>query len=89
MINKLKHSLLLSAAALLTVAATSVHATESIKIGLVTSQTGPYAVLGEQVVRAVEFSVNEANANGGIDGRKVELKMGDTEAILKPSPTVK
>lgn len=79
MINKLKHSLLLSAAALLTVAATSVHATESIKIGLVTSQTGPYAVLGEQVVRAVEFSVNEANANGGIDGRKVELKMGDTE----------
>ncbi len=79
MLNRLKHTLLLSAAALLTLASTSVQAAESIKIGLVTSQTGPYAVLGEQVKRAVEFSVNEANANGGIDGRKVELKMGDTE----------
>ena len=54
---------------------------EPIKIGVPTSQTGPYAVLGEQVIKAVEFAAAEANAAGGVDGRKVEIKIGDTMGI--------
>jgi branched-chain amino acid transport system substrate-binding protein len=51
----------------------------TLKIGVSTSRTGPYTVLGDQVVKAVEFAVDEANANGGVDGHKVEMKVGDTE----------
>jgi branched-chain amino acid transport system substrate-binding protein len=52
---------------------------EPIKIGVPTSRTGTYAVLGDQVVRAVEFAAAEANAAGGIDGRKVEVRIADDE----------
>ncbi len=44
-----------------------------IRVGVVTSQTGPYAVIGEQTTRAVTFAVEEANEAGGIDGRPVEM----------------
>ncbi len=54
-------------------------AADPIKIGVPTSRTGPYTVLGDQVVRAIEFAAEEANAKGGIDGRKVEVRIGDTE----------
>ena len=52
---------------------------EALKLGVPTSRTGPYTVLGDQVVRAVEFAVEEANAKGGIAGHPVEMKIGDTE----------
>jgi len=52
---------------------------EPLRIGVPTSQTGPYAALGEQVIRAIEFAAAEANAAGGVDGRKVEVKIGNTE----------
>lgn len=53
---------------------------EPLKIGVPTSLTGPYAQLGEEVKRAIEFAANEANAAGGVDGRKVEVRFLDTEA---------
>ena len=34
-------------------------------------------------MRAIEFAVEEANAKGGVDGRKVELKTGDDESTPK------
>ncbi|MCB2115672.1 MAG: ABC transporter substrate-binding protein [Rhodobacteraceae bacterium] len=52
---------------------------EALKLGIPTSRTGPYTVLGDQVVRAVEFAVEEANAKGGVAGHPVEMKIGDTE----------
>jgi branched-chain amino acid transport system substrate-binding protein len=54
-------------------------AADPIRIGVPTSRTGTYAVLGDQVVRAVEFAAEEANAKGGIDGRKVEVRIADDE----------
>ena len=53
---------------------------ESIKIGVPTALTGTYAGLGNEAVRAVEFAAEEVNAKGGIAGRKVEVKILDTEA---------
>ena len=39
-----------------------------------------FAEQGEEVIRAVRFAVEEANARGGVDGRKVELAEGDDES---------
>lgn len=52
---------------------------EPIRIGVPTSRTGTYAVLGDQVVRAIEFAAEEANAAGGVDGRTVEVRVADDE----------
>ena len=56
------------------------HAADPLKIGVPTDLSGTYATLGEEVMRAVRFATEEANAKGGVDGRKVEIKSYDTEA---------
>jgi branched-chain amino acid transport system substrate-binding protein len=53
---------------------------DTIKIGIPTAQTGPLGVDYNEVKRAVEFAVDEANAKGGIGGRTVEAKFADTES---------
>lgn len=58
----------------------SAHAADSLKIGVPTDQSGTYATLGEEVMRAVRFATEEANARGGVDGHQVEIKSYDTEA---------
>ncbi len=55
-------------------------AQDTLKIGVPTAMSGTYADLGNQAKRAVEFAVDEANARGGVAGRKVEYKALDTEA---------
>ena len=53
---------------------------EAVKIGLVTSVSGTFAPQGEEVQRAIQFAVKEANQKGGIDGRKVEVQLVDDES---------
>lgn len=53
---------------------------DPVRIGLVSSKSGVFAQQGEEVIRAVHFAVEEANAHGGVDGRKVELRDGDDES---------
>jgi len=52
---------------------------EPLRIGVPTSRTGAYTVLGDQVVQAIQFAADEANAKGGVDGRKVEIRVADDE----------
>jgi branched-chain amino acid transport system substrate-binding protein len=52
---------------------------EPVKVGLVSSKSGVFAQQGEEVMRAVQFAIDEANAKGGVDGRKVEVSTGDDE----------
>ncbi|TFE36486.1 branched-chain amino acid ABC transporter substrate-binding protein [Paraburkholderia dipogonis] len=52
---------------------------EPVKIGVPTALTGSLADLGDQVKRAVTFAVDEANAAGGVDGRKVEARFMDDQ----------
>ena len=52
---------------------------EPVKVGLVSSKSGVFAQQGEEVMRAVQFAIDEANAKGGVDGRKVEVQVGDDE----------
>lgn len=66
--------------AILVPAAAMAQAREPIRVGLVTSQSGAFAEAGVYVVRAIQFAVDEANAKGGVDGRKVELRIADDES---------
>ena len=53
---------------------------EPVKIALVTSKSGAFATMGADVANGIKFAVEEANAKGGVDGRKVVLAEGDDES---------
>jgi len=52
---------------------------EPIKIGVVTSTTGPLAATGIQVATGVKLAAKEWNDKGGVDGRKVEVTVEDDQ----------
>jgi len=52
---------------------------EPVKVGLVSTRTGVWAEMGEEVFRGVRFAIDEANAKGGVGGRKVEVAEADDE----------
>src|SRR5262252_4001140 len=51
---------------------------EVIKIGHLTPRTGFLGTLGEFAVQAVDLSVEEINAAGGVMGRKIDLIKEDS-----------
>ena len=55
-------------------------AADTIKIGAILAVTGPASFLGAPEAKTLEMLVEEANAKGGINGRKVELIIKDTGA---------
>ena len=59
--------------------AASAQGKEPLRVGLVSSKSGVFAQQGEEVIRAVQFAIDEANAKGGVDGRKVEVQTADDE----------
>lgn len=46
---------------------------EPIKIGVATLLSGNFAALGENIVNAARLTVDEINANGGVNGRRLEI----------------
>jgi branched-chain amino acid transport system substrate-binding protein len=50
---------------------------DTLKIGALYPLSGDLALLGEESFRGVELAVEEFNANGGVEGKKVELVKGD------------
>lgn len=78
---RLNHIAAVAGGAMMSAAlAVAAHAADPLKIGVPTDLSGTYATLGEEVMRAVRFAVDEANAAGGVAGHKVEFKSYDTEA---------
>ncbi len=53
---------------------------EPIRVGALLAVTGPASFLGAPEARTLEMLVEEVNAKGGIDGRKVQLVVKDTGA---------
>jgi branched-chain amino acid transport system substrate-binding protein len=53
------------------------YAADPIRIGEINPYSGPLAVYGLEVTRGHEIAVDEANAAGGVLGRKIELIRGD------------
>lgn len=57
------------------------HASEPIKIGLVTALSGQSALAGEAITRGMTIAIDEINAAGGLlGGRKLELVRRDDES---------
>jgi branched-chain amino acid transport system substrate-binding protein len=60
--------------------ASPLQAQETIKIGVVVPITSVLAPYGTPFVEAMNLAVDAVNASGGIDGRKVELVVADSQA---------
>ncbi len=58
---------------------------ETIKIGVINSETGDFATYGKPVKEALLLAQEEINANGGINNKKVELIFEDDGGIPKNS----
>jgi branched-chain amino acid transport system substrate-binding protein len=65
-------------------ASSSSTASGPIKIAVVDAQSGPESDLGQFEYRGVKLAVDQANAAGGIDGRKITLSLLDDQG----DPTV-
>lgn len=65
------------AAAAATLLPVSAGAQEPIKIGAILSVTGPASFLGDPQKRTIEMMVEQINAAGGVDGRKIQLFLYD------------
>jgi branched-chain amino acid transport system substrate-binding protein len=55
-------------------------ARDPVKIALVTSKSGAFSTMGADVANGIRFAVEEANAKGGVDGRKIILAEADDES---------
>ena len=53
------------------------HAQDPIRIGSVLSTTGPASFLGDPEEKTLKLYVDQLNAQGGVDGRKIELTIYD------------
>src|SRR6202012_945092 len=58
----------------------AIAATEPILMGYLPALTGPSSSTGIGINRGVQLAVNEINAAGGIDGRKIEVIVRDTQS---------
>jgi len=76
MMGILRRTVSMAAAACLLMASSAW--AETIKLGAVLAVTGPASFLGGPEARTLEMLVEEVNAKGGINGRKVELFLKDT-----------
>lgn len=52
---------------------------EPIRIGTLTSLTGPFTPWGVQVQAGMQLAADELNAEGGVDGRPIEIVEADTQ----------
>jgi branched-chain amino acid transport system substrate-binding protein len=81
-----KFSILIAVAVTLALISCAPPAPQTIKIGTIQPLTGAIAVYGKNVSQAVTLAVDEVNAAGGINGKKVELVTEDDS--FKPDNTV-
>jgi len=63
-------------------------AAETIKIGVAGPMTGGYAAFGEQFWRGTSQAAEDINANGGINGKQIELVKGDDACEPKQATAV-
>ncbi len=67
------------ALAALAIVPASAQTANDYKIGLVSSQTGPIAFLGDPFAKGAKLAIDRANAAGGINGAKIEFISYDDE----------
>ena len=62
------------------------HAADSIKIAMVIPATGPLTQYGDMVKEGVATAVEQINAAGGINGKKIETTVVDDACEPKQGP---
>jgi branched-chain amino acid transport system substrate-binding protein len=62
--------------------------TSPVVFGVSSATTGQYAQYGQQFKEAFDLAVEQVNAKGGINGRKVQLDYEDSQSDPKQSVTV-
>src|SRR5579872_2183435 len=72
-----KPALAAYAAAIALVLASGAHAQETLKFGVADALTGPSALFGKDQIQALQWAVDEINAKGGVNGRKLEAIIAD------------
>lgn len=78
-------ALLFAGAVVLTTAACGTSADrnaerDTFTLGVIIEETGELATLGKPELQAIELAAKQVNAKGGVDGRKVELVVRDSES---------
>ena len=58
-------------------------AEDPIRIGAMYAHSGDKAAIGNNILRGIDFAVEEINAAGGVNGRKIEIVRGDTQGDAK------
>ncbi len=53
-----------------------------IRVGVLTTLTGNWAAVGENVTRGITLAIEEINSKGGVQGRKIEFEIQDTDEEL-------
>jgi len=83
--SKIAAVLAAAATAVVAVPTAEAQTADSYKIGLGASITGPGSFLGDPFSKSAQLAVDRANAAGGINGKKIELVIYDTEASADKS----
>jgi branched-chain amino acid transport system substrate-binding protein len=65
--------------AILSVLACGAGAAETLKVGVVTTMTGPWAEYGRYTVNGLQMALEEINKAGGVLGRQLELRVEDNQ----------
>lgn len=61
---------------------------KDIALGLTAPMTGDYAEYGNVFKNAIELAIEKANTEGGINGKKVKLVVGDSKADPKEAANI-
>ena len=90
MLNRLhrRHLLQMSAAAGLAVTGSARAQSAPLKIGVPLPLTGPLGGGGTQILWGIQYAADEANAGGGLLGRKIELLVEDTKGEPNTSAAI-
>ncbi len=86
--KKFGFSLLLATFLVFTVVGGMALAGDTVKLGAAYSMTGRIGWIGEDCVNGAKLAVDEANAKGGINGKKIELVVYDTKTNPDTARTV-
>lgn len=78
---------ILIAASVILFASSPVMAEDTLKIGFLATLTGEGSTFGQEQRRGALIAIDEINAAGGINGKKLELVAYDDRDVRKTSST--
>ena len=61
---------------------------KEIALGLTAPMTGDYAEYGNAFKNAIDLAIEKTNAEGGINGKKLKLVVGDSKADPKEAANI-